>query len=208
MAWLGFGISLGLFLLVWAINILVLSALSQSNSPDSAPPISSLYVLLIFFGVIPWILGLTFSIVGLVSAYKNGLKKSPGIWGIVLCCACFLSLFAPIFYPIFSAKKTPVEVNAPLETENVSDKEDVILYIDDLADVRCFKKDENYPVKMSVFSSSSFKREFKYWLETNHLDKNVSIVIKYDKDTNYSYIANVIEALNELGMKNYVIKNS
>ena len=207
MAWLGFGISLALFLLVWGINAVIFCHLGDSNSANSAYPYAVLYMMLIIIGSILGILGLVFSIIGLVSANKNGLKKLPGVLGISLCCASLLSVFAPILYTVLFIETEHVEVIVPPSNEDISSNEDVILSIERFGDVKCNKADGSSLANMSAISKCSFSRELKTWLQTNGYNENVSIVIKADTDVDYNYIANVIEALNDMGIKKFSIKS-
>lgn len=205
-AWLGFGISLALFILVWILNGFILYLVGQSNHD-----IAGLYMLMFMIGSILGILGLAFSIIGLITACRNALKKFPSVMGIVLCCASLISVFIPFFIAA-SIKAEKEEISLQNNTDNpneedgiIKNKTDIILYIHGLGDVKCSKSGDNNFDNLSAFSKYQFLREFKTWMQTNGYTKNASIVIKSDKNIDYQYIVNVIEVLNELGIKDYQV---
>lgn len=204
MAWLGFGISAALFVLVWIVNILVMSQLSESN--NSSAGFAALYMLLILIGSILGILALVFSILGLVTANKHGLKKLPGVLGITLCCLSLISVFTPFIYAVL-VEPEPVTGIAPPAVGETSENVDVILSIGNYGDVECYKADGSNIANMNAMIKSRFSRELKTWLQTNGYSKDVSIAIKADKEADFSYIANVIDALNEMGIKQFTIKS-
>lgn len=204
LAWLGFGFSLVLFLLVWAVNILFICHVGRANMH-----FTSMYMLLLFFGSILGILSLIFSIVGLVNANKHALKKYPGILGIVFCFVSLLSFFAPLFISVILGAKERSKIIDPVIQENYSKiniSNEVILLVQKYGDVKCRKGDSDQQTDMSALTELGFEKEMRVWLETNGFDENVSIEIKYDKDTDYKYIVNVVEALQHLRIKNYYIK--
>ncbi|MCH5245711.1 MAG: biopolymer transporter ExbD [Muribaculaceae bacterium] len=202
MAWLGFGISAALFVLVWIVNMLVMTQLGESN--NSSAGFAALYMLLILIGSILGILALVFSIVGLVTANKHGLKKLPGILGITLCCLSLISVLTPFIYAVL-VEPEPVEVIVPPSEEETTEDVDVILSIGNYGDVKCYKADGSNTANMNALIKYRFSRELKTWLQTNGFSKDVSITIKADKDVDYSYVANVIDALNDLGINRFKI---
>lgn len=204
MAWLGFGISAALFVLVWIVNILVMSQLGESNN-SRANSFAYLYMLLILIGSILGILALVFSIVGLVSANKHGLKNLPGVLGITLCCVSLINVSIPFIYAVLVAEPEPIEVNVPPTEDKTSEEVDVILSIENYGDVKCYKADGSNTANMNAFIKSQFSRELQTWLQTNGFSKDVSIGIIADKDADYSDIVNVIDALNDLGINRFKI---
>ena len=208
-AWLGFGISLALFILVWTLNGFILYLVGQSNHD-----IAGLYMLMFMIGSILGVLGLAFSIIGLITACRYVLKKLPSVMGIILCCASLISIFVPFFISAtIKAEKEEIALQNSTDNLNEEDgiiknKTEIILYIHGFGDVKCCKSGNNNFDNLSAFSKYKFLREFKTWMQTNGYTKNASIVIKSDKNVDYQYIVNVIEVLNQLGIKDYRVESN
>ena len=205
MAWIGFGISTALFVLVWIVNMLVMTQLGGSNNSNAG--FVALYMLLIVLGCILGILALVFSIVGLVSANKRGLKKLPGVLGIILSCVSLISIFIPFIRAALVAPE-PLEVIVPPLEEETSpyiEDVDVILSIRTIGYVKCYKEDGSNIANMYAGNRFQFSRELKTWLQTNGFSKDVAIAIKVDKDADYRYVVDVIDALNDLEINRFKI---
>ena len=80
-AWLGFGLSLTVLVLIWVVNALVFTHIGERDFPAAA-----LYMLVILIGGFLGLMGLIFSIIGLVSANKHFSKKWPSVSGLIFCC--------------------------------------------------------------------------------------------------------------------------
>lgn len=92
-SWLGFGMALALFLLVWFVNLLVYNWTGCVRNP-----FPGLYIILFFLGGFVGILSLIFSIIGLSMAVKRNSTKWIGATGIVLFVLSLFSFFIPIAF--------------------------------------------------------------------------------------------------------------
>jgi len=200
-AWLGFGISLVVFLMVWLVNILVFY-----NAGDIDFPIAALYMLLIMAGGFLGLLGLIFSIVGLVQSMRNYTSKWIGLCGIVLCCISVLSIFAPVIVAGFIKNQTIDVVLPESGNENDMSKKDcIVLKITRYKKIKCYDnrngKDYN-PANISIYSIDLL-HELSTWMQMNDIDKNASIVIETETDVDYSDVVDLLDILKSMGMTKY-----
>lgn len=203
-AWLGFGISLALFLLTWVIICLILSHIGDSNFR-----FTGIFMMYFFIGSILGILGLVFSIKGLNAANRYALKKGPSIMGIIFICLTLISFFIPVIAAaVMKGERNEKISHEQLEktTTATTESAEVILHIDMWGDVKCYKAGSKNSVKMNAHSSYSLKKELNTWLKTNGYNKNVCILIKTDPEIEYHYVVNVLDTLNDLGLDNYTIE--
>lgn len=205
-SWLGFGMATALFLLIWVVNILVFS-----YARETANPIGMLYVLVILLGGILGLLAMTFSIIGLVMAIKNSSPKWMGVTGIVLCVLSLFSFFVPMVCADLIKNKT-VEVEVPESTSGANDDvaEDVTIQIYCLGRVRCVN---NVNAKNSIVGNMStldfdFNRQLANWLKMNNVDSSTGIVVNSTKNTDYSDILKVVDALNENGITKFRLSST
>lgn len=213
MAWLGFGISAAALLLVWTVNISVFAG-ADSHS------IVALYMLLIVALVVLGLMGLIFSIVGLVTALRHDQPKWVGTCGIVCCCLSVISVFVPFVAAGFVEKET-IRIKTPSavveETvaepvtesvsvaENTDDGCDILFKIRRYGEVQCYNLTEGAdatPAKLSAYSYD-LKHEISTWMRMNGLDKNSPVGIKADEKADYSDVVTVIDVLHSLGINRY-----
>lgn len=110
-AWLGFGISLGVLLVLW-----VVFAVLYIRKGDSDIVFLVLMLTFPILGLLG-LMGLVFSIVGLVTANKHYLPKAPSVWGIVFCCLSLLSLFIPLVVSVAISNHSAEEKREPVRDE-------------------------------------------------------------------------------------------
>lgn len=217
MAWLGFGISAAALLLVWTVNISVFAGVGNRS-------IAALYMLLILALCVLGMLGLIFSIVGLVTALRHDMPKWVGACGIVFCCLSVVSVFVPFIAAGF-IEKEPVEVMTPASVadvvaEQVSVTEaaepvsvagdtdggcDMLLKISRYGKVRCYNLTEGADGTPAVLSAYSYdlKHEIGTWMRMNGLDTDSPVGIRADENADYSDVVTVIDALHSMGMNRY-----
>ena len=201
-AWLGFGISLVFLLLIWTVNILVFAQGNQSETP-----VMTLYLATIILGCFLGLLGLVFSIIGLVLSYKYNLKKLPGVLGIIFCFTSLISACVPMFYS-FYIKTEELKISLPqsVEDDNSIEIQEVVISIGENGNVKCYIEESKDTTNMSASSVSGFQKELNDWLLINNYDENVSIIIKSDDKAGYGHLINVLDAVSNLKIKNYYIK--
>lgn len=198
-SWLGFGIGLGLLILLWVINLFFIFATVEDNE---------VYVVLILLtflvGGILGILTLIFSIVGLFNANRNGLKKYPSVLGIIFFCISLISAFVPLFCTYLkSNKQTPVEEAAASIYEAAVEQKVIELTIIHYGEVECREQGDPNVATLTGLSKYRFEREFTTWLELHGLDERDMVLIQTSNDSDYNSVSNVVEVLQNMGFKNY-----
>lgn len=201
-SWLGFGIGLGLLILLWVINLFFIFATVEDNE---------VYVVLILLtflvGGILGILTLIFSIVGLFNANRNGLKKYPSVLGIIFFCISLISAFVPLFCTYLkSNKQTPVEVVADASIEGPAEAQEIKvieLTITHYGEVECREQGDPNVATLTGLSKYRFEREFTTWLELHGLDERDMVLIQTSNDSDYNSVSNVVEVLQNMGFENY-----
>lgn len=113
LSWIGFGISAGVFLLIWFVYIALMAA-----GGGQAPLLTSVVMLLLLVGGFLGLIGLVFSIVGLIQAINNQTKKWMSVWGIVFFCLSVVSVFVGGFLVAAVTSSSKEKIKA---TESVSD---------------------------------------------------------------------------------------
>lgn len=202
-AWLGFGLSLSVLVLIWVVNALVFTHIGERDFPAAA-----LYMLVILIGGLLGFMGLIFSIIGLVSANKHFDKKWPSVSGIIFCCLSLLSLFAPIIIAS-TIKSDPTEVIQLEQNKNPSSNSGIVLYITNKNRLKCFDNRngiDNTPVAISMFSAEK-KHEFQTWMQMNNIDRDANFTIKTDTDVEYSDVIEIIDILKELGITKFQLSS-
>lgn len=203
-AWLGFGLSLTVLVLIWVVNVLVFTHIGERDFPAAA-----LYMLVILIGGFLGLMGLIFSIIGLVSANKYFDKKWPSVSGIIFCCLSLLSLFAPIIIAS-TIKSSPTEVMQLEQNENPSSNSGIILYITNKNRLKCFDNRngiDNKPAVISMFSADK-KHELQTWMQMSNIDKDANFTIKTDTDVEYSDVVDIIDILKELGVTKFQLSSA
>ena len=198
-SWIGFGIAVAVFVLIWFVNILVFQ---WSGQPANA--IGALYMITILLGSILGILAMVFSIVGLILAIKNDTPKWIGTTGIVLCIASIISFFLPIFCAGLKQKE-PVQVVTPeyLKENNV------IIQINKYGKVRCLdnRRESNNVVGNMQTYKYDFEQQLQNWLKLNNVDESAELIIQASKDADYSDINKVFNALQKAGLTKFTLKS-
>lgn len=111
-AWLGFGISFGVLLVLWAVLTILYIRKGDSNV------VFTVLLTLPILGLLG-LMGLVFSIVGLVMANKHSLRKAPSVWGIVFCVLSLLSLIIPSVIAVATRNNSTKEINPGRSEESV-----------------------------------------------------------------------------------------
>lgn len=205
-SWLGFGMSIAVFLLIWFVNILVFNWMGKE-----ANPIAALYMLTIMVGGILGLMALVFSIVGLSMAIKNSTPRWIGVTGIIICVLTILSFFVPIMCAGMIKNKT-VETELP-ESNSVSNadiKEDVTIQVFSVGRVRCINnKDASNTVVGNMNTVDlDFKNQLANWLRMNNVDSTTGVIVNSTNDADYSDITKVVETLNENGITKFKLSSS
>ncbi len=203
-AWLGFGLSLTVLVLIWIVNVLVFTHIGERDFPAAA-----LYMSVILIGGFLGLMGLIFSIIGLVSANKHFDKKWTSVSGIIFCCLSLLSLFAPIIIAS-TIKSNPTEVMQLEQNENPSSNSGIILYITNMNRLKCFDNRngiDNKPAVISMFSADK-KHELQTWIQMGNIDKDANFTIKADTDVEYSDVVIIIDILKELGITKFQLSSA
>ena len=218
MAWVGFGIALTLFILVWVVNSIFFCA--NVNSVYEGVIYFPLFFIILIVGSILGLVALILSILGLVSANKNSLKKFPGVAGIVLICLSVISAFIPWIVMAFSAISDIASheheiINAVYDTEtiriiqeddDVSEIESITLCVGANGRVECTGNTDFQPHYMTANTDREIYRQLKTWMRINNIEKSVPFVITMTEDAKYDNIVNIIMALQKLGIKRYKIE--
>ena len=195
MAWLGFGISLSVLLMIWAMNAFIFSHVGEGHNSFGLLFTLSIPV----FGLLG-LLGLIFSIIGLTSALKNSVKKWPSVYGIFFCCLNVVSIFAPLIVA-GAIGSEPIEV-AQFGNKTAKGNE-IVFYITDNKELKCYDnrsgKDKN-PVVMRMWDSDK-ENQLRTWLQLNKIEKNSNFKIMTDRGVDYSDVVEIIYLLNSLGIK-------
>lgn len=203
-AWLGFGLSLTVLVLIWVVNALVFTHIGERDFP-----VAALYMLVILIGGFLGLMGLIFSIIGLVSANKHFSKKWPSVSGIIFCCLSLLSLFAPIIISS-TIKSNPIEVMQLEQNENPSSNSGILLYITNMNRLKCFDNRngiDNKPAVISLFSADK-KHELQTWMQMNNINKDANFTIKTDTAVEYSDVVDIIDILKELGITKFQLSSA
>lgn len=187
-SWIGFGLSLTVFIIIWSAFI------SASLNSD---PRANILMIAILVSMVLGVMGFVFSLIGLILAIRNNTPTWIGVCGIVLCCASIISPVAA-FYMIGSNDK---------KVENVASNGnyEVVIRISRFGEISCENKTGGY--NPMIFSSYQLREELKSWMKMNGFDKNVSIGIYVSSNAEYSKVLNVTECLTGLGYTNYKLVN-
>lgn len=233
-AWLGFGISLGVLLVFWAV--LTVLYIRKGDSNVVFPVLMLTLPILGLLGL----MGLVFSIVGLVMANRHSLRKAPSVWGIVFCDLSLLSLIIPFVIAVATRNNSTKEINRgrseepvieEVEThltawdtgnteqdnvlnDNVEDvavaaqKNVVMLHVTDMYELKCYdnrKKVDNHPAVINLLDYDK-QHDFKTWLQVKGIGKADKFVIKVDQDIDYSYVVETLDMLKASHIPDYNYK--
>lgn len=187
-SWIGFGLSLTVFIIIWSAFI------SASHNSD---PRANILMIAILVSMVLGVMGFVFSLIGLILAIRNNTPTWIGVCGIVLCCASIISPFAALYMNGSDDRKV----------ENVASNGnyEVVISISRIGEISCENKTGGY--NPMIFSSYQLREELKSWMKMNGFDKNVSIGIYVSSNAEYSKVLNVTECLTGLGYTNYKLVN-
>lgn len=94
------------------------------------------------------------------------------------------------------------------EQANCSTNGDIIISVDDRY-AKCYdnriKKDKN-PAKIDLLIEYEIPRQLRMWFKVNKISKNEPIIITNTSSTKYTYIVSLLEAMESLGVNNYIVK--
>lgn len=205
-SWIGFGLALTVFLLIWAVNILVFNWMGED-----AKPIAALYMLVILVGGLLGVLALIFSIIGLSMAIKNNTPRWIGTTGIIICVLSILSFFVPIVYAGIIKNKT-IEVETP-ESISASDEnitEDITIQIFRGGRIRCINNHDSSNTVVGNMNTSDydFEKQLANWIKMNKVDSSTGIIVNSTNDADYSDITKVIDTLNKSGISKFKLSSS
>lgn len=201
-SWLGFSFSLFALLLL----CLTIFAVTCTNGLQG----TSAFMLAFLFGTPIGIGGLVLSIIGLVKAGNNGGKKWIGSCGLIFTGLSILCIFIPIF--VATAQKSH-DIKIDL-TENIapdSQQENEVVLAVDGYQLKCYDNRnhiDNTPYETRIEYSLQVEKEIDVWFKMHNIENNDYIILKASQDTDYSQVADLIEALNKLGMTNFQLTSA
>lgn len=199
-SWLGFGLAIALFLLIWFVNILMFNWGGVLFNP-----IAPLFMLTFMLGGVLGLLALSFSIVGLVMAIKNNTPKWIGVTGIVLCIISFFSFIIPILCAgAINDNAEQVEIPEPEPSANEGISEDVTIQIFAIGRVRCLNNtdQENTVIGNLRTIDYDFQDQLSSWLKMNNVDSTTVVGVNSSSGADYSDITKVVETLKDNGISN------
>ena len=196
-SWLGFGISLAVFLIV-CLGAFVLFFV------DEGPRVVFDYMLMVLACGLIGTLGFIFSVVGLVIANKHDLPKWMSVSGIILCCLSVIAFFSDPLETFYHNE--PHRVIIPESIQALEKSENMVVFVLDAdGNVTCSCNDiyDDIEVMFSLRTSSD-ELELKAWIATNVADRQV--VIYANKEVPYSQTEKLIELLNECGISKFSLQ--
>lgn len=209
-SWLGFSISVVVFLLIWLVNLLLFSG-------RGLEAIGSLCILILMATAVLGIFALVFSIDGLSSAIKSGAPKWIGTTGIIICVLSVLSFLAPLIYAgingtgTHSSDSEIVCGTGPMipEEQTAEVSEDITIRVLRYGEVQCTNNTDraNSVIGNLHTYEHDFDRQLAMWLRMNEVNSSKRVVIRAANDADYSDITNVIEVLNANGISNFRLSN-
>ncbi|MDE6324523.1 MAG: biopolymer transporter ExbD [Paramuribaculum sp.] len=205
-SWIGFGLAITVFLLIWFVNILVFNWMGED-----AIHITALYMLVILPGGILGVMALIFSIVGLTMAIKNNTPRWIGTTGIIMCVLSILSFFVPIVCAGMMENKTmEIENTEPIRLSDEAITEDVTIQIFSISRVRCINNKNSSSTVVGNMSTYDydFDKQLSNWLKMNKVDSTTGIIVNSTKDADYSDITKVIDTLNKNGISKFKLSSS
>lgn len=201
-AWIGFSFSLFVLLLLW-LTLTVVSQIFSNNTDTHFDGSIGLIMLFLLIGIPIGLVGFILSIIGLVKASNNGGKKWIGISGLIFTGLSIISIFVPMMIGIF-AKPQSIQTKLPEgETIHTQHKNRIVLYIDGYQ-LHCYdnrKETDEDPYQTRLEYPSQIKRELDIWFKMHNIKRNDTIILKVTTETDYSQVADLTDALNELKMK-------
>ena len=205
-SWIGFGLAITVFLLIWFVNILAFNWMGED-----AESIIALYMLVVFVDGILGMMALAFSIIGLSLAIKNNTPRWIGTTGIIICVLSILSFFVPVVSAGMIKNRT-IKIETP-ESISVSDEnipEDITIQIFSLGRIRCInnKDSSNTVVGNMNTSDYDFEKQLAYWIKMNKVDSSTGIIVNSTNDADYSDITKVIDILNKSGISKFKLSSS
>lgn len=208
-SWLGFGLSILVFIIIWIVNILLFNV-----KDDKSFEISSIYLIEIFVCGFLGFMALVFSSIGLYLAVKNQMPHRIAIFGIVTCALCILSFVVP---PICVGllERQPVQAETPesvlLANETPDGQQaDVTIQVFKYGEIRFINnKDANNPVIANMSTLDyNFDKQVGEWLKLNHLDASNSFEVCTTNQADFSDINKLLDALRKNGITKFSLSSS
>jgi len=204
-SWLGFGISLTVFVLIWAVNIF---AITQEGKAAILP---GLYMVLFLAGGFLGFLGLVLSIVGLVMAIRNFTSKWMSVSGIILSCVSVISYIAVPMLASTIVQKEPVKIQLPESVvEEKAFEPNVVLYASKDNLLTCYDNSNGEDDDPIIFdlSNPQFSDLFSTWIKQNGIDNQTPVAIKTDSETPYDNIILLLDEMQKNDMKKFKLMTS
>ncbi len=208
-SWLGFSFALFTLFLLW-FTFLTIFLIGKSDHNSSYGIASILLMIFLFIGLPVGLLGLILSVVGLNKAAKTGGKRWIGVVGLIFSGLSVLSLFAPFIFSFASAKE-PAKVVTPASVINENRQENNVVFVVEGYQLKCYDNRETNDVKpyqTRLEYSSQIKKELEVWFKMHNVPKEETIILKVSSDTNYSQVAELLEALKRLGRTKYQLTSA
>lgn len=199
-SWLGFGISAFVFLLIWTINLLILSNIDHAPNGTGV-----MYATTILIGTLFGLFAIIFSIVGLVMAIKNGTAKWMSVTGIVLWLLSIVSAVMPIVIIKINSNNKKIEKSAQIKNQSSITTNNISIEMLYFGKIRCVNNTnaDNSIIGNMDISDYGFEDQLSNWFEINNIDNASRITIETSEDTDYSDIKKLIETLDKLGYTEY-----
>lgn len=201
-SWLGFSFSLFVLLMLCVTVITIAKSVGNHNGIFDGS--TALMMLVLLIGTPIGLAGMILSIVGLIKASNKDGKKWIGVCGLIFTGLSILSVFAPVVIAT-TAKTETIEVKVPEGEDTARQDKGILLKVDGYQ-LKCYDNKnqiDTAPYVTHLKYISQIKRELEVWFTIHNVEKNDVITLKVSQDTDYSQIADLIDALNQLGMKKF-----
>lgn len=208
-SWLGFGFSLFVLILMW-FTFIIAAIIIRNDSDRFSSGALGIVMIFLLIGSLVGLLGLIFSIVGLIKATNSGGKKWIGVCGLIFSGLSVVSIFVPIFLSAFTAKE-PTMIKAPASMITDNPQENKVVFVVDGYQLKCYdnrETNEVEPYQTRLEYSYQIKKELGVWFKMHNVSKDEIIILKVSTDTDYSQVAELMDALKYLGRNNVQLTTS
>lgn len=117
----------------------------------------------------------------------------------------YLTQTDEIAYPDVTDEEVEIQEE---EQVNSPTNGDIIINVDDRY-ARCYdnrSEEDKNPAKIDLLFESEIPRQLRMWIKVNKISKNEPIIITNTSTTKYTYIVSLLEAMESLGLNNYIVK--
>lgn len=208
-SWLGFGLSILVFIIIWIVNILLFNVRN-----DNSFKMGGVYVIEILVCGFIGFLALIFSSVGLYLAIKKQMPHRIAISGIVTCTLCILSFVVPpTCVELFERKAAQTEMPQSVirsNEDNNGKQANVTIQVFKYGEIRFINnKDANNPVISNMNTSDhNFDKQVGEWLKLNNLDASNSFEVCTTNQAEFSDIDKLLDALRKNGITTFSLSSN